>query len=176
MAEIKKDYVKDGIRTIIFMPYEEKIQTKDRGDIGLSVVFVATNDKVQTKYSFCVTFNTIGKSINIPNDKCLLFYDEKKNFCVLDSGYCPEIFYGYMKDFNSSYSFNHTYVIGHDKVDSLKSLVNWTALRIETDTSFIESRGATFLYKYLRECIEKAEKAIKNTSETFLDIPDSPFF
>ena len=175
MAEISSDCIKDGIRTIIFEPYESYTNTTDRGCIGFSVVLVATNDKVNTSYSFSLCLNTTGnKFLNISNGKRLLFTDEKKNMCVLNSGYCPINHYKRLQDYTNANSYS--YVIENDKIESLTSLSDFVAIRIETETSFIEGESLTYLHQYLRECIAISKKAIKNTSDTFLKPQDIPIF
>lgn len=167
MAEIYKDEIKNGIRTISFVPYAIDLNTKDRGIVNFNVKFVAVNDSISTKFTFCICYNTKNSQLNISGDKRLLFYDRNKNVCVIKSGNCPGLFSSVQPGFNIAIS--HSYEIEDSQIENLK-LLGWSFLRVETNTSFFETTNNSSLAAHLYECIQISKQALKNTSEYFFNI------
>lgn len=167
MAEIFKDEIKNGIRTISFVPYIVDINTKDRGTVNFIVKFVAVNDGISTRFTFCICYSTKNSRIDILGDKRLLFFDKNKNTCVIKSGDCPESFCIIQQGFYMATS--HSYEIVESQIESLRTLER-SYLRVETNTSFIETIDNISLAGYLYECIKKSKQALVSTSNSFLNI------
>lgn len=167
MAEIYKDEIKNGIRTITFAPYTVDIETTDRGTVNFSVHFAMVNDGIFTKFTFCMCYNTKISELSISGNKRLLFFNKNKNFCVIKSGNCPISFTKIQPGYTRAIS--HSYEIEESQIESLKSL-EWSLLRVETDTSFFETTNNSYLAMHLYECIQKSVQALKNTSESFCNI------
>ena len=168
MADIASDVVEKGIRTITFVPLSIDLPTTDRGTIGLDIELVAFYNGINTNFLFCAYYSYNNGSLSFSGNKRFLLFDYQKNICVFDScTYSGRSFFihpGYTRCVSKSYSINPP------QIENLNSVCNYCKIRIETDTSFVESVSSIGIGEYFKDGITKAIKAIGNTSSTFLNI------